>query len=75
VNRSRALRTLSADDVEMLARWYRDSYDAGWRPVMQSHVAGVEGCYTPPRAPQLRERVGLVLDHVDEQQQLRDLFD
>ena len=35
--KSQILRSLTAAEVELLLNWFVESYDDGWRPIMESH--------------------------------------
>lgn len=64
-SRSTLMRQLGALESEQLLRWFAESYDEGWRPVMQSHTASKSGRYTPFGADALRKKAGELLTQLD----------
>ena len=72
MSRSSILRQLSIADTEKLVRWYAESYSDGWRPVMQSHVDGVSGRYTPVWAAELAIQAVEMVTELDQIKRQRD---
>lgn len=62
--RSALIRSLSTDEATQLLQWFVESYDDGWRPVMESHVASKSGRYTPIGVDALREKAREVVDQL-----------
>jgi hypothetical protein len=48
---------LTGDDVDRLVDWFVQSYDDGWRPMMQSHVRGRSAQFHAPWMRELRDRL------------------
>jgi len=51
MSRPRLPWDLTADDVRLLAQWYCESYDDGWRPVRQAMCAARPPATTRHRWP------------------------
>jgi hypothetical protein len=63
--KSQILRRLTAAEMELLLNWFVESYDDGWRPIMQSHQAEVSGRYEPVGTRALLDKAGQLLAEIN----------
>lgn len=64
-SRSDLARSIRTEEAVLLLRWFVESHDEGWLPVMESHVAGKSGRYTPFGTDALRRKAGELLTQLD----------
>lgn len=63
--KSTILRRLTAEETQRLLTWFVESYDDGWRPIIESHHCGVSGRYEPVGTKQLVAKAGQLLTEIN----------